>query len=57
MNDVVTEVQRRQLLTILSHSIGREDEVLARLKDQHGITLTKAELHEHINKLKRVRGE
>lgn len=53
---MITEAQRLQMLSILAHSIGKEDEIIQKVKDQYGLELTKPQLKECINNLKQVRG-
>jgi hypothetical protein len=52
----ITETQRLQFLSILAHTTYNSEEVLKKLKELHGIDLTKQQLDEYINKLKNVRG-
>jgi hypothetical protein len=53
---MVTEIQRLQLLAILSYSTHNQATIIKKLKELHGIELTPQQLNEHINKLKQARG-
>jgi hypothetical protein len=53
---MITEAQRLQMLSILAHTTTNSDEVLKKAKELYGIELTKQQLDDYINNLRKVRG-